>query len=467
MASAFSAKDKDTYFAAMDSVAGIRNQVDGGTPAAPLVVKAYTEKVGILLGIAVSAASGSTSFGTGKVLNSVILVEDAKEAAGLLRAKMSSYVAADKPISEEQILEIIDLDSRMNADINSKAVLFDSASSALLKTALKHPGKARASEVLRVLLSRRESGGYGVDGEALFNVMTEYINEIAKVLSLATGGLVAKIATLSDAARNTMVLYIAFFIALTGGILGSFFLILRSVLGTTKKVSDSLENIARGEADLTVRIDVQATDEIGRLAVFFNMFVESLRGILFDIKRQTEATFGSSSQLREVSGKLTDSSDKTTKQSETVAAAAEEMSVTLSALSESMTHMYSNISVVASSTDEMTNTIGALAANAERARLVSSTAVESTRHVNETMTRLSSSASEIGDVTEAISAISVQTNMLALNASIEAARAGAAGKGFAIVANEIKELARQTSKATEDIRDKINGIQSSSQTASG
>ena len=81
------------------------------------------------------------------------------------------------------------------------------------------------------------------------------------------------------------------------------------------------------------------------------------------------------------------------------------------------------------------------------------------------MVELSRSALAIDKVTETITSISAQTNLLALNATIEAARAGTAGKGFAVVANEIKELAQQTAAATEDVKERIKGIQSSTQSA--
>lgn len=83
------------------------------------------------------------------------------------------------------------------------------------------------------------------------------------------------------------------------------------------------------------------------------------------------------------------------------------------------------------------------------------------------MKHLGVAAQEIGKVTQAISEISAQTNLLALNATIEAARAGAAGKGFAVVATEIKELAKQTAGATEDIRARIESVQSSSAASIG
>jgi methyl-accepting chemotaxis protein len=93
---------------------------------------------------------------------------------------------------------------------------------------------------------------------------------------------------------------------------------------------------------------------------------------------------------------------------------------------------------------------------------------EATRQVERTNTQidgLNNSAEQIGEVVKLITDIAAQTNLLALNATIEAARAGEAGKGFAVVANEVKTLASQTAKATEDISDRIRGVQSETQAA--
>ena len=103
--------------------------------------------------------------------------------------------------------------------------------------------------------------------------------------------------------------------------------------------------------------------------------------------------------------------------------------------------------------------------NAENARAISVEATAQAEAVSTLMDQLGSAAKEIGKVTETIANISAQTNLLALNASIEAASAGDAGRGFAVVANEIKELARQTANATENIKEKISGMQASTSSA--
>lgn len=109
----------------------------------------------------------------------------------------------------------------------------------------------------------------------------------------------------------------------------------------------------------------------------------------------------------------------------------------------------------------MTATTGEIAKNSEKAHTTTEQAAHEVDQFSMVMNRLGESAQEIGKVTETITRISSQTNLLALNATIEAARAGAAGKGFAVVASEIKELAKQTSEATNVIKEKINTIQNS------
>lgn len=169
----------------------------------------------------------------------------------------------------------------------------------------------------------------------------------------------------------------------------------------------------------------------------------------------------SSEKLLNVSKDLAESSRNTSSKSESVAVASEEMSSNMDTMAHAMRDTTQNTSQVAAAVEEMNATINEIAKNSENARAITNNAVNQSVNASKQVNELGESAKQIEMVTQVIAEISEQTNLLALNATIEAARAGEAGKGFAVVAAEIKELAKQTSSATEEIKSKIDGIQTS------
>ena len=126
-----------------------------------------------------------------------------------------------------------------------------------------------------------------------------------------------------------------------------------------------------------------------------------------------------------------------------------------------------NVANVAAATEELSASVGEINSQVMRTSEVTQMAVHEAQKTEASIRTLSSAAGQIGEVINLIQAIAAQTNLLALNATIESARAGDAGKGFAVVASEVKQLAQQTAKATDDIRAKINEIQSATQTTVG
>jgi len=240
-------------------------------------------------------------------------------------------------------------------------------------------------------------------------------------------------------------------------ILGSF--IAASIAKPLSSGVDLAKAIADG--DLTQQVEIKRKDEIGLLADALNQMSSNLRAMFKNVVDGVQTLASASTELSSISKEMTAGAESTSARANTVAAGAEQTSQNMGGVSAAMEQTTVNLSTVATASEEMTATIGEIASNAEKARKVTAEAVDSAQRVSGTMDSLGTAAKEIGKVTETISAISSQTNLLAPNATIEAARAGAAGKGFAVVANEIKELARQTATATEDIKARIEGIQSS------
>ena len=233
-------------------------------------------------------------------------------------------------------------------------------------------------------------------------------------------------------------------------------------------VSTFLDRISSGDLTHEVPTSLRSRqDEVGHLTRSMQTMTVHLRDLLRDVSHGVRTLANSSTKLRGVSSETALGVQDMSRKSSTVAAAAEESSANTSAVAAGMEQASSNLSSVASATEEMSATVADIAANSEKARVISQQALAQAQAISSVMHQLGQAAQDIGKVTETITDISSQTNLLALNATIEAARAGAAGKGFAVVANEIKELARQTATATEDIKNKILGVQNSASGAMG
>ncbi len=208
-----------------------------------------------------------------------------------------------------------------------------------------------------------------------------------------------------------------------------------------KENGQEAERLQANEAEREARAVEDKRQAMNQLADSFETSVGEI----------VEAVSSTAMDLKETAQGVAAIAEETTAQSATVAAAAEESSV--------------NVQTVSSATEEMSASISEMQQQVMRSRDVSEHAAESVEKAVGQVTGLSEAANQIGDVLGLIQDIAEQTNLLALNATIEAARAGDAGKGFAVVASEVKSLATQTQKATEQIRQQIEGVQTESQTA--
>jgi len=206
-----------------------------------------------------------------------------------------------------------------------------------------------------------------------------------------------------------------------------------------------------GSGDLTVDIVHDRNDEIGDLYKAILSMLINMTGLIGKIKENSVV--------------LSDSARELTQASMSLSAGIEESSVQSQGIAASALQMNQNLQTISSSTEEMSISISDVARNAAEAAKIASNANKNAENTQGIVRQLGTGAVEIGKVIESISTIAAQTNLLALNAAIEAASAGDAGKGFAVVAAEVKELARQSAHASEEIKTKIQAMQSSTSQA--
>jgi methyl-accepting chemotaxis protein len=250
------------------------------------------------------------------------------------------------------------------------------------------------------------------------------------------------------------------------------FILTASITSPLHTVVGVLSKIEKG--DMTNLSNLKRKDELGMLSKALDSVSSRLQSIFRNLQQETVLIAKNAAELTDVSSQMAAAAEENVVQSTSISITAEKAATNINSIASSSEQasanaaevanaaeqMSSNINTIAAAIEEMSVNIRQISSNAEDASKVANQATTKSDSATGVMRELGGAAKEIGKVTDVMKRVADKTNLLALNATIEAASAGEAGKSFAVVASEIKELASQSAQSADDIARRVDSIQS-------